>query len=297
MRVRGNTIIPSSLFSTHRFVILCAILRQLHLLVHITLLTSELRTYNPTVIFIDQLSAGLILLRLLCPAIPTLFYCHFPDKLLARGRQNWVKSIYRVPFDALERWSTGLADKIVVNSYFTKRVFLDAFPGLAVGKGEEKKKRTEKGTVGVKELSVVYPCVRLDEFDGSHEETTILTDGEGLLDGKKIMLSINRFEEKKDISLAIRAFAILDRSLRNNVRLVIAGIAKIFLLVIFYILYLVLIKIVRRLRSPYFRKRHLSQPITRPLLRPWSLNLYCFHLCNCHEHRDQEPEPKQLPSS
>lgn len=223
MRVRGNTIIPPSLFSTHRFVILCAIFRQLHLLVHITLLTSELRAYSPSVIFVDQLSAGLIFLRLLCPATPTLFYCHFPDKLLARGRHNWVKSFYRVPFDALERWSTGLADKIVVNSYFTKRVFLDAFPGLAIGNRQEKRKRTEKGTAGVKELSVVYPCVRTDESEGSYEGTTILTDGEGSLDEKKIILSINRFEEKKDISLAIRAFAILDRSLRNNVRLLIAG--------------------------------------------------------------------------
>ena len=224
VRVRGNTVVPPSLFS-HRFVILCAILRQLHLLIHITLFTSELHAYNPTVFFVDQLSAGLIFLRLLCPTVPTLFYCHFPDKLLARGRQNWVKSLYRVPFDALERWSTGLADKVVVNSYFTKRVFRDAFPGLAVGEGQEKKREMERvKRVGVKKLSVVYPCVRLSEFnEGSCEKLTNLDGGEGLFGAKRIILSINRFEEKKDISLAIRAFSILDKSLRNNVRLVIAG--------------------------------------------------------------------------
>ena len=233
MRVRGNTIVPPSLFSTHRFVILCAILRQLHLLIHITLFTSELHAYNPTVFFVDQLSAGLIFLRLLCPTVSTLFYCHFPDKLLARGRQNWTKSLYRVPFDALERWSTGLADKVVVNSHFTKHVFRDAFPGLAVGEGQEKERPMKRGAgVGLKELSVVYPCVRVDEFrERSYEEVTDFDDGaEGLFHGKKIILSINRFEKKKDISLVIHAFAMLDKSLRKDIRLVIAGKANILLL-------------------------------------------------------------------
>ncbi len=40
---------------------------------------------------------------------------------------------------------------------------------------------------------------------------------------KKILLSINRFEKKKNVGLAIEAFAGLSAKERNSVRLVIAG--------------------------------------------------------------------------
>ena len=148
-----------------------------------------------------------------------LFYCHFPDKLLAKGRKSWLKALYRLPFDALERWSTGLADKVVVNSLFTKGIFHDAFPGLFDGA-----RKNQNGEL-VGEVSVVYPCVGADTFtEESNKNSVTAEDGlEGLFDGKKIILSINRFEEKKDISLVIRAFARMDESLRNETRLVVAG--------------------------------------------------------------------------
>lgn len=194
MRVRGNAIVPSTLFG--RFAILCAILRQIHLILQIALLSDELPLLTPTSFFVDQLSAGIPLLRLLQPRPRVIFYCHFPDKLLAK-KGGWLKTLYRGPFDWLESWSTGCSDTIVVNSKFTKSVFAAAFPSL---------KHRSPG--------VVYPCVDTSE---------VAQDSKPLWSGKKVLLSINRFEKKKDVALAIKAFAGLSQAERKDARLVIAG--------------------------------------------------------------------------
>ena len=196
MRVRGNSLFPSSILG--RFAILCAILRQLHLIVHISLFSSELKNLRPDALFVDQLSAGVPLLRFFAPDARVLFYCHFPDKLLAKKDLKLIKDLYRAPFDAIEEWSMGYSDAIVVNSNFTKGVFKNAFPGL--------KDRVPK---------VVYPCVDTDVADDKDEES--------LWDGMRILLSINRFERKKDVGLAVRAFARLSEDERKNTRLVVAG--------------------------------------------------------------------------
>ncbi|KAJ3567147.1 hypothetical protein NPX13_g6870 [Xylaria arbuscula] len=81
VRVRGNTLVPPSILG--RFSILCAILRQLHLILQIYF-TSELRHLSPDAYFVDQLSAGLPLLHYLHPEGRIFFYCHFPDLLLAQ---------------------------------------------------------------------------------------------------------------------------------------------------------------------------------------------------------------------
>jgi alpha-1,3/alpha-1,6-mannosyltransferase len=196
VRVRGNTIVPQAFFG--RFAILCAILRQVHLVLQIALLSDELAKLAPTSFFVDQLSAGIPLLRLLQPRPRVIFYCHFPDKLLAK-KGSPLKSLYRIPFDWLESWSTGCSDTIVVNSKFTKSVFAEAFPGLQHRKP-----------------GVIYPCV--DTSDGSHldEVTPLWKD-------KKVLLSINRFEKKKDVALAVKAFAGLSAIERQGARLVVAG--------------------------------------------------------------------------
>ncbi|KAI1492839.1 hypothetical protein F5X96DRAFT_624564 [Biscogniauxia mediterranea] len=196
VRVRGNTIVPPSIFS--RFSILCAILRQLHLILQIYL-TSELTTLHPDAYFVDQLSAGLPLLQLIHPHGRIFFYCHFPDLLLAQGRSNWWKRVYRVPFDLWEQWSMSFADTIAVNSNFTKGVVARTWPALA----------------RQKDLQTVYPCVDTKPIRKS--------DGEPLWKDVKCLLSINRFERKKDIALAIKAFAGLSKESRRGVRLAVAG--------------------------------------------------------------------------
>ena len=68
----------------------------------------------------DQVSVVLPLLRLF--GIKTIFYCHYPDKLLS-GRRNALKKIYRYFIDLVEEMSLLCADKIYVNSTFTRNVF------------------------------------------------------------------------------------------------------------------------------------------------------------------------------
>ncbi|KAF2672202.1 UDP-Glycosyltransferase/glycogen phosphorylase [Microthyrium microscopicum] len=197
VRVRGNTIVPPNIFG--RFAILCAILRQLHLILQIAFLSSELRQLKPDVFFIDQLSAGIPLLRILSYKTRILFYCHFPDKLLAQ-KGGILKSLYRIPFDEAESYSTGCADRIVVNSGFTASVFAKAFPDL-------KDRRPD----------VVYPCV------DTSNDYIVTRDDPPYFPKENLILSINRFERKKDIGLAIKAFAQLPESCQAGARLVLAG--------------------------------------------------------------------------
>ncbi|GAB0135046.1 Alpha-1,3-mannosyltransferase-like protein [Epichloe bromicola] len=199
VRVRGNTLVPMSIFS--RLTILCAILRHICLLLTI-FLTGELPSLRPRAFIVDQLSAGLPLMQFLAPDVPILFYCHFPDLLLALGRQSFVKRLYRVPFDWVEEWSMGFAHAVAVNSKFTRDIVAKTWPGLA-------------SKVVTK---VVYPCV-------DTHVTTDKMDGEEKIkgDATKLILSINRFERKKDVGLAIQAFAKIPEPQRKGVRLVIAG--------------------------------------------------------------------------
>jgi alpha-1,3/alpha-1,6-mannosyltransferase len=108
-----------------------------------------------------------------------------------------------VPFDAWEEWSMGFADAVAVNSEFTRGVVERTWPGLG------------------RELKVVYPAIDMDgddkkEVEGEAEDGPMWRD-------KKVVLSINRFERKKDVGLAIRAYAGLPEEKRRGVRLVIAG--------------------------------------------------------------------------
>lgn len=206
VRVRGDSLFPATLFG--RFKILCAVLRQYHLLMSIAV-RGELRNLQPTAFFVDQLSAGMPLLRYLFPETRILFYCHFPDLLLARRDGSWlqgfVKRIWRVPFDALEGWSMRGADRVVVNSGFTKKV-LESVWGTRIG--------------GEKGVGVVYPCVNTKDEQSRQKNAR---QDASMWEGKKVILSINRFERKKDIGKAIRAFAGLEEEERKHARLVIAG--------------------------------------------------------------------------
>jgi alpha-1,3/alpha-1,6-mannosyltransferase len=200
IRVSGNSIVPRNVLG--RFSILCAILRQLHLTLSL-LVSGDLANYE--YLFVDQLSACIPLFHFFAPHIRVLFYCHFPDYLLA-PRASLVKSLYRIPFDWIEGFTTGLADTIVVNSNFTKSVFATAFPKIR------------------REPRVVYPCV--DVTEKSEKRKSVIRDEEPTFlaeDGRKILLSINRFERKKNIGLAIKAFARLTDHERQSTRLIIAG--------------------------------------------------------------------------
>ena len=113
-----------------------------------------------------------------------------------------AKSLYRIPFDWFEGWAISAADRVVANSRFTRGVVEEVFGSGRLG-----------------DVRVVYPCVDIDVKTGF-----AVGEEEGKLwGGKKIILSINRFERKKDMGLAIRAYCGLSKEKRKGTRLVIAG--------------------------------------------------------------------------
>ena len=115
-----------------------------------------------------------------------LFYCHFPDLLLA-SHKNWFQRLYRLPLDWVEEKTTGRADAVAVNSNFTAGIFHDTFKSV--------KLRPE----------VLYPSLNFEAFDVPHNMSldTII----GLHDANRfVFLSINRYERKKKIELAIESF-------------------------------------------------------------------------------------------
>jgi len=182
--------------------ILCAILRQIALVVSTSLLSTELKTLSPDVIFVDQLSICVPLFRIIHPRAKVLFYGHYPDRLLVKQDKGWIKhikNIYRVPFDTIEEWSTGCADSIVVNSKYTRSVYRSTFPWFRI-----------------RSLRVIYPCVDTEVITQANLPSSLWPE-------KKLLLSINRFEGKKDLSLAVEAYAGLSKQERSKARLVLAG--------------------------------------------------------------------------
>ncbi|KOS17658.1 hypothetical protein ESCO_003301 [Escovopsis weberi] len=211
VRVHGDWL-PMSVLN--RLTIVCAIARHLYLLLRVHL-SGELARLRPRAFCVDQLSAGLPLLRLLAPDTPILFYCHFPDLLLVQGRASPLKRLYRVPFDRLEQWSMTFAHAVAVNSDFTRGVVRATWPRLG----------------DAVDTKVVYPCVDTSDDKSDTENADKPDDDDdddaaalrALFGDDRLLLSINRFERKKDIGLAIRAFAAIPEPQRRAVRLVLAG--------------------------------------------------------------------------
>ncbi|XP_067866601.1 alpha-1,3/1,6-mannosyltransferase ALG2 [Heterodontus francisci] len=180
---------------------LCAYLRMLYVACYLVFLSGA----EFDVVFCDQVSACIPVLKLCRRAKRVLFYCHFPDQLLTQ-RRTLFKRLYRLPIDWLEEYTTGLADLVVVNSKFTAGVFKRTFSSLSH-----------------LETDVLYPSLNFAAFD------TELTDSDELLPpGKEfVFLSINRFERKKNLGLALEAlYALHDRLALadwDRVHLVMAG--------------------------------------------------------------------------
>ena len=130
---------------------------------------------------------------------PTIFYCHYPDLLLSTSR-SWIKSLYRAPLDWLEEVTTGTASVVLVNSLFTKGVFRETFTRLSHVSPQ-----------------VLYPSLAMHMFDGKGSKPSQVKDDPNIT----TFLSINRYERKKNIGLAIRAFARLGTN--TTARLIIAG--------------------------------------------------------------------------
>ncbi|CAM6092711.1 unnamed protein product [Calypogeia fissa] len=195
--------LPRNIFN--RLYAVCAYIRCLYVAICMVLFWPAF-----DVVFVDQVSVVIPVLKLKNPS-KILFYCHFPDLLLARTTTR-LRKLYRKPIDWLEEVTTGQADHVLVNSEFTLTTFEETFTLLH-----------QKGI----KPSVLYPAVNINQ-PGSDE---VVANNGQLAAKSPFFLSINRFERKKNIGLAISAFALIVERFAQcfgdtdaeDARLVIAG--------------------------------------------------------------------------
>lgn len=160
-----------------------AYLRMVYLALYLVLLSG----LAFDIVFVDQVSACIPFLKLKRKA-KVLFYCHFPDQLLTQ-RQTLLKKFYRYFLDSLEEYTTCLADRVLVNSHFTSSVYHDTFPSIRASP------------------TVLYPSLDFDKFD---KYSSLTLHDVGLdIDINCMFLSLNRFERKKNLNLALEAFKLM----------------------------------------------------------------------------------------
>lgn len=164
----------------------CAYLRMVYLSVVVLCCTSGWHVF-----FCDQVSVCVPILRL--GSARVLFYCHFPDQLLAK-KTSRLKDLYRAPLNWLEEKTTGMAHGVMVNSIFTAGVFKDTFTTLSVTP------------------AVLYPSLDFTAFDIDTTGVEI----EAPKSASIVFLSINRYERKKNLMLALQALAELRRLLQRQ---------------------------------------------------------------------------------
>ncbi|XP_034030796.1 alpha-1,3/1,6-mannosyltransferase ALG2 [Thalassophryne amazonica] len=194
--------LPTNVFGCLRA--LCAYLRMIYVALYLVFFSGV--EYD--VVFCDQVSVCIPVLRLSRHKKKVLFYCHFPDQLLTQ-RKSALKKLYRAPIDWLEERTTGMADMILVNSQFTAGVFKETFRSLE----------------GL-QPDVLYPSLNTTTFDQPSSDAQglggLVPEGTSCL-----FLSLNRYEQKKNLGLALQALAVLRSSLpsdqRANIHLVVAG--------------------------------------------------------------------------
>ena len=182
----------------NKFHILFANLRQLYLIYQLHQ-TGQLNEYD--IFIVDQLSTCVPLLHVLGSG-KILFYCHFPDMLLAQ-RNGLLKRMYRIPFDLFEQFTISAADKVIVNSRFTQSIYKETFKFLK------------------KEPDIIYPCVDSEFPKIGRIDRELLS--RLLCPQDKFFLSINRFERKKNITLALKAFAASKAAEQPGYKLFICG--------------------------------------------------------------------------
>ncbi|XP_055382902.1 alpha-1,3/1,6-mannosyltransferase ALG2 [Condylostylus longicornis] len=182
----------------------CAYFRMVYAAIYTSLIFS--RREKIDIIFCDQISMGIPFLRLAKYKPKIIFYCHFPDQLLSQ-KGGMIKTAYRTPLNYLEEVTTGRADRVLVNSKFTRNIFRKTFKRLDITP------------------DVLYPSLNTTFFD----DTQVKDDEIDLKLSKDafIYLSINRFERKKNLALAIESFnqlqAVLNPPEWNRCFLIIAG--------------------------------------------------------------------------
>lgn len=185
--------LPRSIF--HKFTAACAYIRMLYATLYTTFVLSRQQEFD--VIFVDSISIGIPILKFAAGSPKILFYCHFPDQLLATQGGSTLRKWYRLPINWIEEFTTAKADVILVNSKFTRRIFKDTFRSIDVMP------------------AVLYPSLNTKYFDD-----TIVTAADAndlqLRSESIVFLSINRYERKKNIPLALSAFKELEKHVSKS---------------------------------------------------------------------------------
>ncbi|KPI90492.1 putative dolichyl-P-Man:GDP-Man1GlcNAc2-PP-dolichyl alpha-1 3-mannosyltransferase [Leptomonas seymouri] len=153
---------------------------------------------------VDQVAAAMPMLKFCAGKTPILFYSHFPDQLCDPNRNEDGTLRDRIPghqtyrsfFDAVEVWSLRFATSVVCNSKFSRQVMLQTFPEMA-----------EKVDA---ERDIFYPPVSMEVHRvpmETLEQSGALRELRDAVMGSITFVSINRYERKKNLTLAVEAFA------------------------------------------------------------------------------------------
>jgi alpha-1,3/alpha-1,6-mannosyltransferase len=94
-----------------------------------------------------------------------------------------LKASYRYPLDWLEEKTTGMANTVLVNSKFTAETYANAFKSLT------------------NQPAVLYPSLNFKAFDAKPDPPKDWFPPST----KTVFLSINRYERKKNLVLALKA--------------------------------------------------------------------------------------------
>lgn len=189
VRVVGDWM-PKNIFG--KFNAFCAYFRMIYAAFYVVLFQSKEEKID--LIFCDLISLGIPILKFAENSPKILFYCHFPDQLLTK-QGGLLKKIYRLPLNYFEEKTTGAADGVLVNSKFTSRIFSETFKSLNVTP------------------EVLYPSIVTKAFDKLSLNNRSIED---IADDAIIILSINRYERKKNLQLALKAFKLLERNLTKQ---------------------------------------------------------------------------------
>jgi len=154
------------------------------------------------VVFCDLVANAVPVLRR--AGVPVVFYCHFPDMLLAPRRRGALAP-YRWMIDRAEERSMAAASLVLVNSAYTRAVLRRVFPRLRQSP-----------------LEIAYPGIDPARFAAIRSRPS-----ETGADGQCTIASIGRFDPAKNLGLAVDALvesrAHLDPATFRRVRLVFAG--------------------------------------------------------------------------
>lgn len=183
LHIYGNWI-PSQLFGA-----CTAIMSTLRILFLTWQVCRHHRDAN--VCIVDVLPTALPLLYLMLPSAASFFYCHFPDQLLLQrsGSKSFFNQLYRAILNSLEELTMSTADLMVVNSKFTRDTVLKTFSTFQDDQMN---------------IPVLYPALDLSSSSASKNNDALLPKTT-----QSPVVSLNRFERKKNVLLLLYAYQYL----------------------------------------------------------------------------------------